>query len=63
LLICFVINFIILGYLGIQAPSTIGEKVAQLGTLLYFGFFLLMPWWTSVGEFKQPPERVNFKPH
>ena len=63
LLICFVINFFILGYLGVQAPSTIGGYVAQLGTLLYFGFFLLMPWWTSVGEFKQPPERVNFKPH
>ena len=63
LLICFVINFVILGYLGVQPPSPIGEKVAQLGTLIYFGFFLLMPWWTSVGEFKQPPERVNFKPH
>jgi ubiquinol-cytochrome c reductase cytochrome b subunit len=63
LLICFVINFVILGYLGVQAPSPIGEKVAQLGTLIYFGFFMLMPWWTSVGEFKQPPERVTFKPH
>ncbi len=63
LLICFVINFLILGYLGVQPPSVIGGYVAQLGTLLYFGFFMLMPWWTSVGEFKQPPERVNFKPH
>ena len=63
LLICFVINFVILGYLGVQAPSTVGGYVAQLGTLFYFGFFLLMPWWSSVGEFKQPPERINFKPH
>ena len=63
LLICFVINFLILGYLGVQPPSVIGGYVAQLGTLLYFGFFMLMPWWTSVGEYKQPPERVNFKPH
>ncbi|MCE1160925.1 MAG: cytochrome bc complex cytochrome b subunit [Burkholderiales bacterium] len=63
LLICFVINFLILGYLGVKPPSPVGGFVAQVGTLIYFGFFLLMPWWTSVGEFKQPPERVTFKPH
>jgi len=63
LLICFVINFLILGYLGVKPPSAVGGYVAQVGTLIYFGFFLLMPWWTSVGEFKQPPERVTFKPH
>ncbi|MGE5451125.1 MAG: cytochrome b [Acidobacteriota bacterium] len=59
----FVINFVILGYLGTQAPSPVGEKVSQVGTLIYFGFFLLMPWWSRVGTFKQVPERVNFKPH
>ncbi|MDE2593668.1 MAG: cytochrome bc complex cytochrome b subunit [Burkholderiales bacterium] len=59
----FVVNFVILGYLGTQAPSPVGEKVSQVGTLIYFGFFLLMPWWSRVGTFKQVPERVNFKPH
>jgi ubiquinol-cytochrome c reductase cytochrome b subunit len=39
----FVINFVVLGYLGIQPPSVIGERVSQIGTLFYFGFFLLMP--------------------
>jgi len=59
----FVINFFVLGYLGIQAPSPIGERVSQVGTLFYFGFFLLMPWWSRLGEFKPVPSRVTFKPH
>jgi ubiquinol-cytochrome c reductase cytochrome b subunit len=59
----FVINFVILGYLGVQAPSPTGEIVSQVGTLLYFGFFVLMPWWSQLGTFKPVPERVTFTPH
>jgi ubiquinol-cytochrome c reductase cytochrome b subunit len=59
----FVINFLILGYLGVQPPSPVGERVSQVGTLFYFGFFLLMPWWSRLGEFKQVPSRVTFTPH
>jgi ubiquinol-cytochrome c reductase cytochrome b subunit len=59
----FVINFLILGYLGVQPPSPIGERVSQVGTLFYFGFFLLMPWWSRLGEFKPVPERVTFAAH
>jgi len=32
-------------------------------TLLYFGFFLLMPWWSRLGTFKPVPDRVQFAPH
>jgi ubiquinol-cytochrome c reductase cytochrome b subunit len=59
----FVINFVILAYLGVQPPSDIGQRVAQVGTLLYFGFFLLMPWWSRLGECKPVPERVTFAAH
>jgi ubiquinol-cytochrome c reductase cytochrome b subunit len=59
----FVINFLILGYLGVLPPSPIGERVSQVGTLFYFGFFLLMPWWSRIGEFKPVPTRVTFTPH
>lgn len=59
----FVINFLILGYLGVQPPSPVGERVSQVGTLLYFGFFLLMPWWSRLGTPKPVPSRVTFKPH
>ena len=59
----FVINFFVLGYLGIKPPSLINERVSQLGTLLYFGFFLLMPWWSRLGNFKPVPARVTFAAH
>ncbi|MGV3499067.1 MAG: cytochrome b, partial [Hydrogenophaga sp.] len=59
----FVVNFFVLGYLGILPPSPIGERVSQVGTLFYFGFFLLMPWWSRLGDFKPVPERVTFQPH
>ncbi len=59
----FVINFLILGYLGVQPTSAIGERVSQIGTLFYFGFFLLMPWWSTLGEPKAVPDRVVFAAH
>ncbi|MBO9652420.1 MAG: cytochrome bc complex cytochrome b subunit [Variovorax sp.] len=59
----FVINFVVLAYLGVQPPSPVGERVSQVGTLFYFGFFLLMPWWSRLGEFKPVPERVTFAAH
>ncbi len=67
----FVFNFFILGYLGIKAPGVwgvvagqdIAQRVAQLGTLLYFGFFVLMPVWSRMGEFKEVPDRIIFAAH
>jgi ubiquinol-cytochrome c reductase cytochrome b subunit len=59
----FVINFVVLAYLGVQPPSAIGERVSQVGTLFYFGFFVLMPWWSKLGECKPVPSRVNFAAH
>jgi ubiquinol-cytochrome c reductase cytochrome b subunit len=59
----FVFNFFVLGYLGILPPTETGTLVAQIGTFFYFGFFLLMPWWTTLGEFKPVPDRVTFAAH
>ena len=59
----FVLFFFALGYLGSQPPSDVGNYVSQLGTLVYFGFFLLMPWWSQLGEFKPVPDRVTFAAH
>ncbi|ANA34876.1 cytochrome b [Ralstonia mannitolilytica] len=63
LLIIFVIAFAVLGYLGIQPPSPIGSIVSQIGTIVYFAFFLAMPIWSRIGTFKPVPERVTFTPH
>ncbi|MBI3155399.1 MAG: cytochrome bc complex cytochrome b subunit [Burkholderiales bacterium] len=59
----FVVVMFVLGYLGINPPSEVGTLVSQIGTLFYFGFFVLMPWWSRIGEFKPVPDRVTFKPH
>jgi ubiquinol-cytochrome c reductase cytochrome b subunit len=59
----FVINFVVLAYLGVQPPSPVGERVSQVGTLFYFGFFLLMPWWSKMGQAKPVPSRVVFAAH
>jgi ubiquinol-cytochrome c reductase cytochrome b subunit len=59
----FVIYFLVLGYLGIQPPSPAGTLIAQIGTVFYFGFFLLMPVWSRIGEFKRVPDRVTFHAH
>ncbi len=61
--VVFGIAFVVLGYLGVQAPTPVGTLVAQIGTIIYFGFFLLLPWWSRMGEFKPVPTRVNFQPH
>ena len=59
----FIIDFLVLGYLGILPVSDINGRIAQLGTLFYFGFFLLMPWWSRLGKSKPVPDRVTFTPH
>jgi len=59
----FLIFFLALGYLGSQPPSPAGNYISQLGTLVYFGFFLLMPWWSRMGVFKPVPDRVTFNAH
>jgi ubiquinol-cytochrome c reductase cytochrome b subunit len=59
----FVVVFLVLGYLGVQPPEELRNLVAKIGTLLYFAFFMLMPWWSAMGEFKSVPDRVTFAAH
>jgi len=59
----FIVNFLVLGYLGTQPPSDAFNLMSQIGTLIYLGFFLLMPIWSRLGTFKPEPDRVTFKPH
>ena len=39
----FVLSFLVLGYLGITPPSPWATALAQLCTVLYFAYFMLMP--------------------
>lgn len=55
----FVVAFFILGYLGVLAPTPMRTLVSQVCTLIYFGFFLLMPWYSQIDKCKPEPERVT----
>ena len=55
----FIISFFILGYLGTKAPTDGRTAVAQLCTIIYFLYFVLMPWYTRVEQTKPEPERVT----
>jgi len=55
----FVIAFVVLGWLGTQAPTDIKTMMAQVGTAVYFAFFLGMPIYTRLDKTKPVPDRVT----
>jgi ubiquinol-cytochrome c reductase cytochrome b subunit len=55
----FVIVFLVLGYYGTQSVTPTGTLISQIGTLLYFAFFLLMPWYSVMDRTKPEPDRVT----
>ncbi|WP_201536766.1 cytochrome b [Psychrobacter ciconiae] len=55
----FAISFVILGYLGATPATPTATIMARICTILYFLFFLLMPFYTAIETCKQPPERVT----
>ncbi len=57
----FVIAFIGLGILGILPATSLYTWIARVLTVIYFAFFLLMPWYTRYDSHKPEPERVTAK--
>jgi len=72
-LAAFVVSFLILGYLGVVPVTVWGQfsdkvpllagadratVLARVLTVVYFLFFLLMPWYTARDKVKPVPERV-----
>ena len=55
----FVVAFVVLGWLGTQAPTDAKTMMAQVGTIVYFAFFLLMPIYTKIDSTKPVPDRVT----
>lgn len=55
----FAISFLVLGYLGATPATPTATILARIFTILYFLFFLLMPFYTAIEKCKQPPERVT----
>jgi len=59
MLAIFVLSFISLAICGLKPPAGIYPTLAKICTILYFAFFLLMPWYTKFDSVKPVPERVT----
>ena len=55
----FVLAFLTLGYLGAEPVSPLKTFLAQLGTFLYFMYFLAMPWYSKWESTSPVPERLT----
>ncbi len=55
----FVISFLVLGYLGANVPTPARTLAAQFFSVVYFAFFILMPFYTKWEKTKPVPERVT----
>lgn len=61
LLAVFVISFFGLGYLGMEAPTTIKTWLARLFSIGYFGFFIGLYFISKNEKTRAEPERVTYK--
>ena len=65
MLTLFAVTFVILGYLGTKNPGHVDliwfKNVvwAQIGLVIYFAFFLLMPIYTRLDRTKPEPDRLT----
>ncbi|MCV6623034.1 MAG: ubiquinol-cytochrome c reductase [Cellvibrionaceae bacterium] len=60
-LLVFAASFVILGYLGVKAPTPGRTILAQVCTIIYFAYFIAMPFWTAREKCQPEPERVQMK--
>ena len=56
----FVVTFITLGWLGTQPAEPAYVFAARIFSALYFGFFLLMPYYSTIDKTKPVPDRVVY---
>jgi ubiquinol-cytochrome c reductase cytochrome b subunit len=60
-LIVFAAAFVILGYLGVKSPTPGRTLLAQVCTVIYFSYFIAMPFWTKRERCLPEPDRVQSK--
>ena len=51
--------FIILGYLGVKAPTAARTVLTQICTILYFSYFIGIYFWTRIESTKPEPDRIT----
>ena len=60
-LILFTISFVGLGWLGLMPSTPTYTIISRILSVVYFAFFLLMPWYTKIDKCKPEPDRVTSK--
>ncbi len=55
----FAVSFVVLAWLGMISATPLRTLLSQIFTVLYFLFFLLMPWYSKIDKTKPVPERVT----
>lgn len=55
----FIISFLVLGFLGTQPATELYTLIAQISSVIYFAFFIFMPFYTKFDKDKPVPERVT----
>jgi ubiquinol-cytochrome c reductase cytochrome b subunit len=58
-ILLFTVSFVILGVLGVWNPTPARIVLTQICTVIYFAFFLLMPFYSRMEQTKPVPERVT----
>ena len=56
----FAVSFVILGWLGTQPAEAAYVLAARVFSVIYFAFFLLMPYYTAIDKTKPVPDRVVY---
>jgi len=56
----FTLSFLGLMYLGLQPAEGIYVTLSRVGCVLYFAFFILMPFYSRIDPVKPVPDRVTF---
>ncbi len=59
----FAVSFVVLGVLGAIPAGPVETLLARIFTVIYFLFFLLMPFYTSMETVKPVPDRVTGGKH
>jgi len=55
----FVISVFVLGWLGTKTPTPLYTLLTQIFTVIYFAFFILMPWYSKIDKCKPEPKRLT----
>ncbi len=59
-LMLFAVSFLALGWLGLQPATGVYVTLARIFSVIYFAFFLLMPYYTAIDKTRPVPDRVVY---